>query len=69
MQPQPHEGDVAPLAAWYGGYGWGARRKAARDHHHIMARAALSYAEDFARLIRTVPGADQCSDWHALVSV
>lgn len=30
-------------------------------------RAMLYYAEDFARLIQSVPGADQCRDWHAMV--
>lgn len=64
-----YQGDEAPLAAWYRGYGWGSHGDAARDQHEIMARAMLYYAEDFARLIRTVPGADQCQDWHAMASV
>ena len=63
-----YQGDAALLAAWYHGYGWGAHRDAARDQHQIMARAMLYYAEDFARLIRSVPGADQCQDWHAMAS-
>lgn len=64
-----YQGDQALLAAWYRGYGWGGHRDAARDQHQIMARAMLYYAEDFARLIRTVPGADRCQDWHAMACV
>ena len=64
-----YQGDPAPLAAWYRGYGWGAHPDAARAQHEIMVRAMLYYAEDFARLIRTVPGGDQCQDWHAMASI
>jgi len=63
-----YQGNAALLAAWYRGYGWGAHRDAARDQHQIMARAMLYYAEDFARLIQTIPGADQCQDWPAMAS-
>jgi hygromycin-B 7''-O-kinase len=64
-----YRGDPAPLAAWYRGYGWDAHPDAARAQHEIMARAMLYYAEDFARLIRTVPRADRCQDWHAIAAV
>lgn len=64
-----YQGDGASLAALYRGYGWVAHRDAARDQHQIMARAMLYYAEDFVRLIRAVPGADLCQDWHAMASV
>jgi hypothetical protein len=56
------------MPAWYRGYGWTGHPTAARDQHQIMARAMLYYAEDFVRLIRIVPGADQCRDWHALAA-
>jgi hygromycin-B 7''-O-kinase len=63
-----YQGDAVPLAAWYRGYGWTGHPTAARDQHQIMARAMLYYAEDFARLIQIVPGADRCRDWQALAA-
>jgi hygromycin-B 7''-O-kinase len=63
-----YQGDVASLHAWYRGYGWADHASAAHDQHQIMSRAMLYYAEDFARLIQTVPGADQCRDWHAMAA-
>jgi hygromycin-B 7''-O-kinase len=63
-----YQGDAASLPAWYRGYGWGTHRDAARVRHQIMTRAMLYYAEDFARLIQTIPGADQCQDWHAMAA-
>lgn len=63
-----YQSDTISLHAWYRGYGWGTHRDAARDQHQIMARAMLYYAEDFARLIQTIPGAEQCLDWHAMAA-
>lgn len=63
-----YQGDAALLAAWYRCYGWGAHPDAACTQHQIMAQMMLYYAGDFARLIRTVPGADQCQNWHAMAS-
>ena len=63
-----YQGDAASLRAWYRGYGWAQHATAARDQHQIMTRAMLYYADDFARLIQTVPGAAQCQDWHAMAA-
>ncbi len=63
-----YQGDAAPLAAWYRGYGWHALGDAADKQHEIMARAMLYYAEDFARLIERVPGASQCEDWQTMAA-
>jgi hygromycin-B 7''-O-kinase len=63
-----YQGDAALLAAWYRGYGWAHHRAAARDQHQIMARAMLYYADDFARLIQTIPGASRCQDWPTMAA-
>ena len=63
-----YQGDAAALRAWYHGYSWTDHATAARDQHQIMARALLYYAEGFARLIQTVPGAAQCQDWYGMAA-
>jgi hygromycin-B 7''-O-kinase len=63
-----YQGDAASLRAWFRSYGWTDHPTAARDQHQIMARAMLYYAEDFARLIETVPGAADCPNWHAMAA-
>ena len=68
IAPVDQPGDTAALAAWYRGYGWMQHAAPARDQHQIMARAMLYYAEDFASLIQTVPGAGQCQDWYSMAA-
>jgi hygromycin-B 7''-O-kinase len=63
-----YQGDAISLRAWYRGYGWEDYPESVREQHQIMARAMLYYAEDFARLIQTVPGAAHCQDWHAMAA-
>lgn len=63
-----YQGDATALSAWYRGYGWHAPTDAASKQHEIMARSMLYYAEDFARLIETVPEASHCKDWKAMAA-
>jgi hypothetical protein len=38
----------------------------ALQEHLIMARTMLYYADEFAALLRVVPGAGACKDWSSI---
>lgn len=59
-------GDRESLQAWYAGYGLAPDQQTAQLQQTVMARAMLHYADEWARLMARVPGADSCRDWSEL---
>jgi hygromycin-B 7''-O-kinase len=59
-------GDPESLQAWYAGYGLAPEQRTRQLQHTVMARAMLHYADEWARMMARVPGADSCRDWFEL---
>jgi len=61
-----YRGEHAALEQWYRGYGLSAGERTEQHEHLIMARTMLYYADEFAAMLRAVPGAAAQQDWQAI---
>lgn len=59
-------GDRDALRSWYGAYGRPSREASSAVAHLATARAVLYYAEEFAAILRHLPGGLSCRDWLAV---
>ena len=64
-----YRGDRHALQHWYDGYGFGRAGRTADFERSVMARTMLSYADEFASIMRAVPGTSDCRDWDCLARV
>ncbi len=61
-----YRGDQAALEHWYGGYGLTADERTEQHERLIMARTMLYYADEFASMLRTIPGATDRQNWETI---
>ncbi len=61
-----YRGEQTALEQWYRGYGLSATERTEQHEHLIMTRTMLYYADEFAALLRVVPGAGNQQNWKAI---